>query len=111
MVAMTTKMKIDLIIERRYKGYRGTLMKHLRESHNELRKAIGEDEFLKFLNKLEQENPRPKYKLPINNLDEYEVVFCSCAQETILYADECGFVYCLNCDKSVPNNFHKHDLV
>lgn len=55
------KNKIDALIEKRYSGYRGKLFEPIGKQHAFIRNMMGDREFLRFLQRLEKENPKPIY--------------------------------------------------
>ena len=57
--------EISEIVERRYNGYRGTFYKNIRKQHEALRFMFGPKFLLYFLRGCEQDNPKPKYKMPV----------------------------------------------
>ena len=67
---MTTKEHIDLIIERRYNGYRGSKMVSLKRLHSLMRNSFGDEMFLNYLKKAEKEIPTiSKYEIPQRVID------------------------------------------
>lgn len=62
---MTTKEHIDLIVERRYNGYRGSKMILIKRMHAFIRNGMGDEMFLNYLKEAEKRIPIiPKYEIP-----------------------------------------------
>lgn len=67
---MSTQEKIDKIIHEEFFDYNGRVMTSLFYQHAEMRAQYGDEMFLKFLEKCQNDNPRPIYEPPtfVNDL-------------------------------------------
>lgn len=61
---MTTREKIDALIEDQFSGYRGKYNKPLKILHAMMRIHMTEKQFLAFLEKQKVDNPKPEYVPP-----------------------------------------------
>lgn len=61
---MTTQQKISEIISTEWNNYLGYLFQQKLFEHAELRKEIGDDMFLLYLEQQRKLNPRPKFEVP-----------------------------------------------
>ena len=61
---MAIQDEISKIQSERYGNYKGTQFHHLKELHQEIRDSAGDERFLKFLQQLQEDNPRPVYSIP-----------------------------------------------
>lgn len=59
---MTTKEKIEQIIEKRYKNYQGNANAQFKQYHDVMRFFVSDEKFLEFLEKMEVENPVPVFR-------------------------------------------------
>lgn len=62
---MTIQQELELIIKNRYGNYLPLMYRDIGILHDQLRKRIGDEEFLKLLRQSEIDNPRPKPILDI----------------------------------------------
>ncbi len=68
----TTSDKINKIILERYHDYVGRRNIPFRKLHADMREKLGDDKFLEYLELQEEDNPRPVYKSPYLETDNFQ---------------------------------------
>ena len=61
---MNIQEEISKIQTERYGDYKAANFRHLKEFHEEIRQSAGDERFLKFLQQIVKDNPKPVFNMP-----------------------------------------------